>query len=44
LLNGEILYTLKEAQILIERWRQEYNTVSPTVPWGIDHLHPKPSP
>ena len=25
LLNGEIFYTLKEAQILIERWRQEYN-------------------
>ena len=29
LLNGEIFYTLKEAQILIERWRQEYNTVRP---------------
>ena len=29
LLNGEILYTLKEAQILIERWRIEYNTVRP---------------
>jgi hypothetical protein len=26
LLNGEIFYTLKEAQILIERWRREYNT------------------
>ena len=26
LLNREIFYTLKEAQILIERWRQEYNT------------------
>jgi putative transposase len=25
--NGEIFYTLKEAQVLIERWRQEYNTV-----------------
>ena len=24
LLNGEIFYTLKEAQILIERWRREY--------------------
>jgi len=29
LLNGEIFYTLKEAQILIERWRQEYNTFRP---------------
>lgn len=30
LLNGEIFfYSLKEAQILIECWRQEYNTVRP---------------
>ena len=29
LLNGEIFYTLKEAQILIERWRYHYNTVRP---------------
>ena len=29
LLNREICYTLKEAQILIERWRQEDNTVRP---------------
>lgn len=27
-LNREIFYTLKEAQILIERWRNEYNGVS----------------
>ena len=27
LLNGEIFYTLTEAQVLIERWRQHYNTV-----------------
>ncbi len=27
LLNGEIFYTLKEAQVLIEKWRVEYNTV-----------------
>jgi len=25
LLNGEIFYTLPEAQVLIERWRREYN-------------------
>lgn len=29
LLNGEIFYTLKEAKILIEKWRLEYNTVRP---------------
>lgn len=29
LLNGEIFYTLKEAQVLIERWRKDYNTVRP---------------
>lgn len=29
LLNGEIFYTLKEAKVLIERWRVEYNTVRP---------------
>ncbi len=29
LLNGEIFYTLKEAQIVVENWRQHYNTVRP---------------
>jgi transposase InsO family protein len=29
LLNGEIFYTLKEAQIVIEDWRRHYNTVRP---------------
>ncbi len=29
LLNGEIFYTLKEAQIIIEEWRGHYNTVRP---------------
>jgi len=28
-LNGEIFYSLKEAQIVIESWRTEYNTVRP---------------
>ncbi len=28
-LNGEIFYSLKEAQILTERWRVEYNTRRP---------------
>jgi len=29
LLNGEIFYSLKEAQIVIEQWRNHYNTVRP---------------
>lgn len=29
LLNGEVFYSLREAQVLIERWRRHYNTVSP---------------
>ena len=29
LLNGEIFTTLKEAQIIIESWRQHYNRVRP---------------
>ena len=29
LLNSEIFYSLREVQILIERWRHHYNTVRP---------------
>jgi putative transposase len=29
LLNGEIFYTPKEAKILIEHWRVQYNTIRP---------------
>jgi len=29
LLNGELFYSLREAQILTERWRREYNTIRP---------------
>ncbi len=29
LLDGEIFYTLREAQIIIESWRRHYNTVRP---------------
>ena len=28
-LNGEIFYLLKEAQIVIEKWRVQYNTLRP---------------
>ena len=29
LLNGELFYTLQEAQVLVERWRRQYNTRRP---------------
>src|SRR5665213_2986349 len=29
LLNGEIFYSLKEAQVVIGQWRQHYNTIRP---------------
>jgi putative transposase len=29
LLNGEVFYTLKEAQVIIEQWRNHYNHVRP---------------
>ena len=29
LLNGEIFYTLREAQVLIEAWRRHFNAVRP---------------
>lgn len=29
MLNGEVFHTLREAQVLIERWRRHYNTVRP---------------
>ena len=29
LLNREVFYTLKEVQVLTERWRQHYNQVRP---------------
>jgi putative transposase len=28
-INGEIFYNLREAQVLIEQWRQEYNMIRP---------------
>jgi len=29
LLAREIFYSLKEAQVLIEMWRRQYNTIRP---------------
>jgi len=34
LLNGEIFYTLREAQIVIESWRRHYNGVRPHASLG----------
>ena len=34
LLNGEIFYTLREAQVVIESWRQHYNRVRPHASLG----------
>ena len=41
LLNGEIFYTLKEAQVLIERWRRHYNTARPYSSLGYRPLAPE---
>ncbi len=40
LLNDEIFYTLKEAQVLIEQWRRHYGITTPsdrTARWATDH-------
>ena len=29
LLDGEVFHTLREAQVLIEQWRQHFNTIRP---------------
>ncbi len=29
MLNGEIFYTLREAEVLIEEWRKTYNQIRP---------------
>jgi len=40
LLDREIFYTLREAQVLIERWRMEYNTFRPHS--SLDYRPPAP--
>ena len=40
LLDGEIFYTLKEAQIVIESWRRHYNAVRPHA--SLDYRPPAP--
>ncbi len=43
LLNGEIFYTLREAQVLIEQWRVHYGRSGRTARWDIDRLRLKSS-
>jgi putative transposase len=40
LLNGEIFYSLREAQIVIESWRRHYNTIRPHA--SLDYKPPAP--
>jgi transposase InsO family protein len=41
LLNGELLYTRKEAQVIIEQWRIHYNTVRPHSSLGSEPSAPE---
>jgi len=51
LLNGEVFYSLREAQILIEKWRRDYNTIRPhsalgyrpPAPETIVQMDPRPT-
>ena len=43
ILNTEIFSTLKEAKVLIERWRHHYNTIRPHSSLGYRPPAPKPS-
>lgn len=40
-LNGEIFYTLREAQIVIESWRRHYNAVRPHQSLGYNPPAPE---
>jgi len=42
LLDGEILYTLMEAKVLVESWRKEYNRFGPIVHKARDRGLQKP--
>jgi putative transposase len=41
LLNGEIFYSLREAQIVIESWRRHYNTIRPHASLGFKPSAPE---
>jgi putative transposase len=40
LLNGEIFYSLREAQIVVESWRRHFNTIRPHA--SLDYKPPAP--
>jgi transposase InsO family protein len=42
--NGEIFYTLKEAQVVIECWRCHYNTIRPHSALGYRLPAPETTP
>jgi len=44
LLNGEIFYSLKEAQSVIEGWRRHYNTIRPHSSLGYQPPTPEVAP
>ena len=35
LLDGEIFYSLREAEVVLESWRQHYNTIRPHASLGF---------
>ena len=43
LLNGEIFYSLREAEIVIESWRRHYNTVRPHASLATGRPRPRSS-
>jgi hypothetical protein len=42
-LNGEIFYSLREAEIIIERWRHHYNKAGRTARSATGHQRRRPS-
>jgi len=43
LLNGEMFYSLKEAQIIFEQGKRHYNTKRPHSAWDTDHRFRRPA-
>ena len=40
-LNGELFYTLHEAQVLVERWRRQYNPHRARIVTGVSATGPR---
>jgi hypothetical protein len=41
LLNGEVFYTLRKAQVIIDVWWRHYNTIRPHISLATNHHHPE---